>query len=165
MGRRGPLPKPTAQRKLEGNPRRRPLPTNEPTPAKARELPPPPDFLPLLAKQVWTIIGQPLFDADLLTLADYHALEQYVVAYASWRQMLFEIEAVGYVAEFVNDDGSPKYSAPTTQVSLSLKFSAECNRWAKVLGLGPAYRVGLTTNASGQPDEIQDPFAARIANG
>ncbi len=165
MGRRGPLPKPTAQRKLEGNPRRRPLPTNEPTPPAAPTLPPAPAHLSQLAKDIWVAIGTPLHASDLLTLADYHALEMYVAAYAAWRQMLHEVDITGYVAEFTNDDGSPKYSAPTVQVSLMLKFSGECNRWAKVLGLGPAYRVGLTTNAAGKTEEVIDPFAARIANG
>ena len=165
MGRRGPLPKPTAQRKIEGNPRRRPMPINEPAPAKAPELPPAPGHLSPLAQTVWRTIGQALFDADLLTLADYHALEMYCAAYSAWRQMLAEINEVGYVAEFTNDDGSPKYSSPTVQASLMLKFSGECNRWAKVLGLGPAYRVGLVTNAAGDPAEISDPFAASISNG
>jgi P27 family predicted phage terminase small subunit len=50
MGKRGPAPKPTHLRAIEGNPSRRPLPSNEPVPTGA---PVCPDYLGALARQAW----------------------------------------------------------------------------------------------------------------
>lgn len=71
MGLRGPAPKPTAIRRLEGNPSRRPMP-REPryragTPAK-------PKRISKCASPVWDELVREMSTADLLRLTDGRAL-------------------------------------------------------------------------------------------
>jgi P27 family predicted phage terminase small subunit len=168
MGQRGPLPKPTATRAREGNPRRRPLPKDEPQPPKLAALPKPPDHLSKEAKAVFTTLCKVLSDADLLTVADVMPVEMLADSYTQWVKTLKLRAEAGVITEVssVDNEGNAhvvnKYESPESKLCRSL--GADCNRWFKVLGLGPAYRVGLRMNAHGG-DEIEDPLAASIANG
>lgn len=164
MGKRGPLPKPTTLKRLEGNRAHRPLPKFEPEPPIDVEIPSPPDHLTEIGKDVWNYVGKQLHVSGVLTTVDYHALEMYAVSYSTWRKMLAEVDEVGFVEEYYNPDGSVKYTAPKAQVGLALKYMAECARWAKVLGLGPAFRVGLIVDEAQKKLNVADPFAARICN-
>jgi P27 family predicted phage terminase small subunit len=164
MGRRGPLPKPTKLKQLEGNPGRRKLPQNEPQPRILPEVPPPPKYLPTVAAAAWRFISQELHAVGLLTSVDEHALEQYCVAYDFWRQCLEKVsQAESLVETFYTPTGEKRYAAPLVEVSLMLKYGGEINRWAKVLGLGPAYRVALTAGNDDEP--IDDPLGAKLEKG
>lgn len=168
MGRRGPLPKPTATREREGNPRRHPLPKDEPKPASVNKLPEPPEFLSKEAKRVFSAICKVLADADLLTVADLMPVEMLADSYTQWIGAIKLRNEAGVIFEAskVDEDGEvtmlQKYESPESK--LCRAHMAECNRWFKVLGFGPAYRVGLRVNADGG-DDIDDPLAAAIANG
>lgn len=168
MGRRGPLPKPTKLKKLEGNPGRRKLPESEPEPRIDPDAPPPPTYLPTVGQQAWKAISKELHAIGLLTAVDYHALEQYCTAYAFWRLNLQAVESQlaqsqTIVTRVTDERGNLRYEAPMTEASLMLKFGAELNRWSKVLGLGPAYRVALTTGHGDDP--IDDPLGKKLENG
>jgi P27 family predicted phage terminase small subunit len=165
MGQRGPLPKPTATRAREGNPRRRPLPTNEPTPplVAAKKLPTPPDHLDALGQKVFTTLARILTDADLLTVADIMPLEMLADSYSQWIAALALRKKAGVIVE-VFKDGEVINTFESPESKLCRNLAADCNRWFKVLGLGPAYRVGLRTSMDAG-DEIDDPLAAAIANG
>lgn len=164
MGRRGPLPKPTALKKLEGNPGRRKLPVNEPQPSIADAIPPAPNYLPAIATAAWRFISAELHAVGLLTTIDEHALEQYCIAYDFWRQCLAKVQQAESLCEtFYGPDGQKKYSAPLVEVSLMLKYGGELNRWSKVLGLGPAYRVALTVG--NEPSDVDDPLGAKLEKG
>jgi P27 family predicted phage terminase small subunit len=169
MGRRGPLPKPTAAKKFEGNPGKRKLPENEAEPRIDDQCPPPPDHLPAVGQMAWKAIAKELHAIGLLTSVDYHALEQYCTAYGFWRFNLAElhakIDAQGTMVSTVRDPetNAIRYEAPMPEASLMLKFGAELNRWSKVLGLGPAYRVALTTGHGDEP--VDDPLGKALENG
>lgn len=168
MGRRGPLPKPTKLKKFEGNPGRRKLPESEPEPRVDDQVPAPPEHLPDVAQAAWRAIGRELHAIGLLTSVDYHALEQYATAYAFWRANLIAVqqrmqEEGSIVTRVTDDKGNLRYEAPMTECSLMLKFGAELNRWSKVLGLGPAYRVALTTGHG--DEETDDPLGGKLENG
>ena len=47
---------------------------------------------------------------------------------------------------------SLKYTQPTPQASLMLEYATGMSHWSKVLGLGPAYRVGLSADPSAAED-------------
>ena len=143
MGQRGPLPKPTRVRELEGNTARRPLPTSEPTPAALPELPPPPPWMPPLAIATWRELIAQLHAVGMLHGLDLIALQCLCVAYAHWREMVRQLETVGHTKTFCDAEGNEKYAQATPEASQMGKYAAEVNRWAKVLGIGPAYRVGL----------------------
>lgn len=168
MGRRGPLPKPTKLKAFEGNPGKRKLPENEAQPRIDDQCPPAPDHLPEFGKLAWRAIAKELHAIGLLTSVDYHALEQYCTAYAFWRFNLAELNARvdkdGTMISSVKDEqGNLRYEAPMPEASLMLKFGTELNRWSKVLGLGPAYRVALTTGHGDEP--IDDPLGKQLESG
>lgn len=163
MGRRGPLPKPTATRAREGNPRRRPMPTDEPQPPAVESLPPPPGHLDDIGIRTWNHLAKTLRSADLLTHSDLYPLEMLCDQYSEWCAALKLRREKGRIVEIVKDDEVVNtYESPESKLCRAL--AADCNRWFKVLGLGPAYRVGLSTNGPAG-DEIDDPLAASIANG
>lgn len=165
MGQRGPLAKPTTVRAREGNPRRRPLPKDEPQPSAiaAAKIPSPPQHLDELGRKVFSTLAKILTEADLLTVADVMPLEMLSDAYSQWIKALKLRAEAGPIVE-VYKDGEVINTFESPESKLCRNLSADCNRWFKVLGLGPAYRVGLRTSMDAG-DEIDDPLAAAIANG
>jgi len=87
---RGRRPKPTALKKLQGNPGRRPL--NELEPKPARGLPPCPDFLQGEARRHWDEIGPQLEAMGVLAEIDGTMLAAYCQAYAQWRDALEKLK-------------------------------------------------------------------------
>ncbi len=163
MGQRGPLPKPTKQKILEGNPGHRALPTDEPEPALVSEVPPAPSWLSARAAIAWKTVAKELHKAEMLAALDLAILELFAVSYDQWRSALEGIAAEGYTYRAYDDEGNIRFAQQTPEAVLASKFAADINKWAKVLGLGPAYRVGLRigTDPSGKP--TVDPIAAALA--
>ena len=83
MAVRGRKPKPTALKKLEGNPSKRPLNHKEPTPKKG--LPICPNWLESEAKTEWKRMCGILGPMGLLTEMDMTAFAGYCQAYARWK--------------------------------------------------------------------------------
>jgi phage terminase small subunit len=65
LGKRGPAPKPTAIKVLQGNPGGRPLNKAEPRPEVT--IPEPPVFLDDYAKQIWSELGYELYVVKCMT--------------------------------------------------------------------------------------------------
>lgn len=86
MGKRGPRPKPTALRMLEGNPSNRPLPPHEPKPPAASGLAAPLS-LDRLARVEWARLAPHLSRLGLLTEIDRSALEVCCGIYSELRQL------------------------------------------------------------------------------
>lgn len=74
MGLRGPAPKPTALRKLEGNPSKRPLPQNEPQYAPG--VPSKPKKISRAASPIWDDLVDQMAAAAVLRRVDARALWQ-----------------------------------------------------------------------------------------
>ena len=163
MGQRGPLPKPTARKRLEGNPGHRPLPTDEPEPRTLEYVPSPPDWLPERAKQAWRVIAAELCAAEMLVMLDLQILELYSVSYHNWREMFDAVLRDGYTQEFFDKHGNLKYAQATPSATLLGKFAQDVNKFAKVLGLGPAYRVGLRIGDRDGGGKPVDPIEALLA--
>jgi P27 family predicted phage terminase small subunit len=81
MGLRGPAPKPTAIKRLEGNPGKRKLNEAEPTPAAGA--PHCPDYLDDDARKEWDRLTSILIAMKVLTEADYIALANLCQAYST----------------------------------------------------------------------------------
>src|SRR3990167_8908338 len=80
MGRRGPAPKPSRLRVIEGNPGKRPLQKNEPRPRPVR--PTRPEWLSAEAKREWSRLAGELERLGLLTVVDRAALAGLCQAWA-----------------------------------------------------------------------------------
>lgn len=147
---------------LEGNPGKRPLPTNEPVPEACAFVPDPPDWLAPLAKQAWRAAAEQLAAANMLHRLDLTTLELFAVTYAHWREMVSAIASAGHVKTFYDDNGNEKYAQATPEATQATKYAEQLNKLCRVLGIGPAHRVGLhITNEPSTPAE--DPIAAILS--
>lgn len=85
---------PTALKVVRGNPGKRPLPENEPTPKGEAVAP---DWLSLQAAAHWPAVADQLERAGVLTSMDAHALAMYCEAFARWQDANALIAKTGLV--------------------------------------------------------------------
>ena len=150
MPAKGPAPKPTALRVLEGKPGHRPLNRNEPKPRPV--IPPCPTWLDLEAKREWKRISTELDRVGLLTVVDRAALAGYCQAWSRWRDAEMVLSAQGMTFETPNGYVQQRPEVAIAQKSLQLvaKFCTE-------FGLTPSARSRLTV--PGGDDGAEDsPF-------
>jgi P27 family predicted phage terminase small subunit len=150
MGFRGPAPKPTVIKKLQGNPGKRPLNANEPQPTAG--LPHCPDHLDDIARKEWQRVSKLLLGMKVLTEADYIALATLCQAYstliAAQKQMnksgiLYKTKS-GYIQQ------SPLLGIITAQTTIVNKLLSE-------FGLTPASRTRI--HIAPQEEKPKNPFA------
>ncbi|CAJ7420107.1 P27 family phage terminase small subunit [Burkholderia pseudomallei] len=79
---RGRKPTPTALKLVRGNPGKRPLPENEPTPSLDVQMP---EYLSAQAAKHWPIVTKQLQDAGVLTSMDATALSLFCECFAKWK--------------------------------------------------------------------------------
>ena len=89
----GRKPKPTALKKLEGNPGKRKMNTKEPVPGKG--MPDCPKWLLPEAKEEWKRLCQKLSDMGVLTEVDMAAFAAYCQSYARWKEAQQHIDEEG----------------------------------------------------------------------
>ena len=94
MAQKGRKPKPTAIKKLEGNPGKRPLNLYEPVPEE--KMPDCPDWLEEEAKEEWDRLAEPMFRLGILSELDMAPFAIYCQAYARWKE----------AEEFISQHGS-----------------------------------------------------------
>jgi P27 family predicted phage terminase small subunit len=155
VGKRGPLPKPTKLKELEGNPGHRPLPTDEPTPPVMSRVPDPPDWMEPMAQRAWRVVAGELAGVNLLHQLDMTTLELFAITYAHWRTMIKALAETGHTKTFTDEHGNEKYSQATPEATQATKYAEQLNKLCRVLGIGPAHRVGLhvgtETRSTGNP--------------
>jgi len=130
---KGRKPKPTALKRLNGNPGKRALNHAEPQPPPG--LPDCPPHLSEVAREEWHRLAQALHDMGVLTIADRAALAAYCQAYGRWVEAEEKMKATppmvrtpsGYVQQ------SPWMSVANKQLELMGRYMTE-------LGLTPASR-------------------------
>lgn len=117
---RGRKPKPTARKRLEGNPGKRPLNADEPKPTLG--VPECPAFLSSVAKQFWNELIPELERMGLLAKIDGKALAAACQSYARWVQAERDITKYGILID------SPIISKKTGDIIGSmLKKNPACN--------------------------------------
>ena len=157
MGKRGPAPKPTALKVLQGNPGKRPLNDKEPEYEKSDELLKPPPYLSTHGKKEWKRIAPMLLNNGLLTNVDISALGAYCQAYHRWIEAEKAIRTYGMTC--VTDKGNiiqrPEVGIANTAMRDMLKY-------AKEFGLTPSSRTNLKAE---KVEEQEDPFMTFIRGG
>lgn len=151
MGKRGPAPKPTALRVLEGNPGHRPINKNEPKPPALNVKCP--AWLSPYAKKEWRRIGPALFEMGLLTDADVQAFAAYCQAYANWREATEFIQQHGMVVRLPSG-----YIQQVPQVSYANQNLTAMKQFAQEFGLTPSSRSRLYANSADAGKEEEDPM-------
>ena len=144
----GRKPKPTAIKKLEGNPGKRKLNTKEPIPAKG--MPECPDWLLPEAKAEWERLCEKLSDMGVLTEIDMAAFAAYCQSFARWKEAQEHIDEEG--STFATDKG---YQQQTTWVGIAnTNQKLMLQAAASEFGLTPSSRSRIVAgNAKGKEPE------------
>ena len=138
---RGRKLKPTALKKLQGNPGKRKLNDDEP---KFTELmgAEPPEWLNDLATTMWQTIMPELIANKILTVADLHNVESFCMAYARWREAEAAVNEHGILV--MSAMGSLSKNPALTAINEAKKQMVQ---FGSLLGLDPSSRARLTGSA------------------
>ena len=152
-GQRGPAPKPTALKKLLGNPGKRKL--NEAEPIPRSRLPHCPDHLDQLAQKEWNRLVKILTGMRVLTEADYIALANLCQAYSTLIAAQIQLNKTGilYKTKSGYVQQSPLLGIITAQTTI-------VNNLLREFGLTPSSRTRI---AVAQPADEHDEFAMLAA--
>ena len=126
MGKRGPAPKPSALKKLAGNPGNRPI-KDEPT--LGGDKPACPSWLPQPAKSEWRYIVPKLEEMGLLEKTDRAALVGYVLTYWLLRDSVEHLDQEHIVKVYETHNGNyqqhPRISVINKQLEMMLRYMKE----------------------------------------
>lgn len=155
----GPPKKPTALRKLEGNPSKRPYPKNEPQPDPS--MPECPEWLLDEAKEEWFRIAPELYNLGLLTRLDRAALAAYCQSYAKWKRAEEFIRKYGTTYRMVKTDEDGKqyvYSQQHAEVGIANQCLKQIRAFCSEFGLTPSARARLELPT----EQTQNDFEKRL---
>jgi len=163
MGLRGPLPKPTRLRILQGNPGKRALPKGEPQPKPG--IPRCPRWLSANAKAEWRRIVPELKRLGLLTIADLAGLCAYCQAFAELQDATRTIDREGRIVTVPVLNGKGEHVGDIRKAHPAVKLQRDAFARVKSFlcefGLSPATRPKLA--GMGKSNEGADP-AERFLN-
>lgn len=146
MGR---IPKPTALKRLAGNPGKRKLPAREPQPT--REVPSCPEHLPPVARAEWARVSEELGRLGLLTGMDRAALGAYCSAYARWHDAQKILAKVGMTIETPNG-----MIMPSPYISIINKAVEQMVSIAAQFGMTPASRARVSADQAPPKDPFDE---------
>lgn len=133
---RGPKPKPVEQRRLEGNPGKRPLP--EVIQIAGRHAPDMPAYLPAGAKTAWRQIVPTLDEIGMLDGVDSAGLEALCLCIHSMRQTARKLAKEQAIVE-----GSQGQPVRNPLWDVFFRSQAEVRAWCERFGLDPSTRTRL----------------------
>src|SRR5437868_4910509 len=138
MGLRGPAPKPTTIKRLEGNPGKRKLNDGEPSPTLGA--PECPDHLDDVARKEWDRLTSILVAMKVLTEADYIALANLCQAYSTLVNAQKQMNKTGilYKSKSGYIQQSPLLGIIHTQTTI-------VNNLLREFGLTPSSRTRVAT--------------------
>ena len=148
MGKRGPAPKPTALKRLEGNPGKRPLPQNEPTPTG---IPVCPSWLSREAKAAWRLYVPELEALGIVGAVDSAALAALCTCYATFKRADEAIQEHGLTFETPNG-----YIQQRPEVSIRSKALEQMRQYLSEFGMSPSSRSRIVAPPKEEPE---DPMA------
>lgn len=140
-------PKPTALKKLEGNPGHRKLPTNEPQPTPG--IPSRPEWLAPEAKREWSRVAPELERMGLIAHVDRAMFAGFCQSWALYVEMVQDLRENG--TTFTTDKG---YQGPRPEVALMFKSLDAMRRISALFGLTPADRGRIHLGVDEQEDEF-----------
>lgn len=150
MGARGPAPKPTALKRLQGNPGKRALPAGEPQPA-AGGVPAVPRWLSEEGKREWRRLAGRLWRAGLLTEADHDGLAMYCETFATWKRAEAQVRAKG---EVVRTAGGNVIQNP--YLSIANRAKRDALVLAREFGMTPAARTRISVDGGEEEPSVAD---------
>lgn len=148
MGKRGPAPKPTALRVIEGNRGKRPVNKAEPKPSPIR--PTRPEWMLPEAKREWNRVVPELERMGLLTVVDRAALAAYCQAYARGVDAERLLRKKGM--SFTTPNG---YEQQRPEVAIAMKEWQVVRAFASEFGFTPAARTRISVGKVDEPDPTE----------
>lgn len=148
MGYRGPAPTPSAIRRLEGNPSRRPLNNHEPQPRANR--PRMPKHLDERAQKEWRRLVPMLEQMRVLTEADGIALANLCVDYSILQQAQESLSKTGLLSK-TTKTGMIHQSPLLSIISVT---TDRVTRGLREFGLTPASRSRIQASDTGSIDAL-----------
>ncbi len=149
MGQRGPAPKPTALKVLQGTDRPDRRAKKEPKPRRGADCP---AWLDKEAKAEWHRIAPELHRLGLLTVVDRSSLAAYCDAYSKWRKL---VAAINRKRSMFMKVGKSGYRQEIPEVSLAKKYRDDMLKFAREFGFTPAARSRVESSplVSGDGEE------------
>jgi len=151
MGRRGPAPKPSALKQLEGNPGKRAVNANEPRPKV--KIPPCPKHLSAEAQKEWRRVAKQLYDLKLLTDVDRAALAAYCQAWARWVQAEKEMATEDFRMITLTEKG---YPVLTPWFSVADKAMKQMKVFLAEFGMTPSSRSRVQVTPEEEVDDYEE---------
>ncbi|WP_127506259.1 phage terminase small subunit P27 family [Paenibacillus humicus] len=143
MGSRGPRPKPTELKVLEGTYRNDRAPVNEPKPSAPNQLPKAPPYFNATARKEWNRIGPELMRLGLLTIADMTLFEAYCLSYSRHAEATKSLKKAGTMFhEYTNKAGATNF-VQRPEIAVIQKEAAVIKMLCAEFGLSPAARARM----------------------
>lgn len=156
MGRRGPAPKPVELKIIEGNPGKRALNHNRPTPKPGA--PSCPDWLDPEAKREWRRLARELDRLQLLTGADQSVYAGYCQNLARVREAELLLTKEGLTVSLWGTDNEGVAHLVGMRAHPAVAIARGCwlnvLRFGQQLGLSPSSRSGLTIPKPPEDDTL-----------
>lgn len=152
MGKRGPPPKPTSLKLVQGNPGKRPINKDEPKPAG---IPKCPSHVPSIAKSLWRELAPLLLNMGVLTEADRRALELVCTTYAEYRNADDDVRVNGITYSTTSTTGDVVIKA-NPAVNMRADAAKRYLTLIKEFGLTPSSRAGVKVEQKDKSDPLQD---------
>lgn len=154
MTRRGPKPKPTQLRLLEGGQPRRGA-ANEPQPPKPAEIPPPPIYLAGEALEEWNRVIEDLYSTGVYANIDQTMLAAYCMAYQRWIRAELDLEKMAKAdptthAAMIKTTNGNAIQNPLMGVASSAR--RDMQRLAAEFGLTPSSRSLIDAGRAREDD-------------
>ena len=153
---RGRKPQPTHLKLVKGNPGRRPMNENEPTPPR-EEIPAAPAHLTANARPAWERLAPLLHGMGVLTAADVTAFERACECYAEIRHCQTVIETLGgtYETRTVANGFMVRARPEVAQLA---DADRRFRSWVSEFGLTPAARTRIKIEPGKSVDPIDSYF-------
>lgn len=146
----GRKPKPTALKVLQGNPGKRALNKNAPTPDALAEVPESPEWFGDIAAHIWCQVAPWLVESRILTATDLHNLECFCMAYQRWREAQDDITKNGIVVMGATQE------IKNPACTVANETMRQMATYGALLGLDPSSRARLKPPETA---EKKNPFA------
>ena len=156
MGKRGPAPKPTALKQLQGNPGGRALNRREPKPRTRR--PKMPAHLSAKAQVEWKRITAELRSMGMLSSADSDALSLYCESYVTWMEALDQVRKLGAIVKSPNG-----YPIQNPYLAVANSAQKQMQQMLGQFGMTPAARSHLQAPESTSADPLDEFLKRRAA--
>lgn len=155
---RGRKPTPSAVKRAQGNPGKRPI--NNEEPKFDAGLPKPPSHLSKEARAEWRRVASELHRAGVITTMDRAALAAYAQAYGRWSEAEKKVNELGFVVKtgLGNLVQNPYLSVANRAMQDVVKIAAE-------FGLTPASRTRVKASGEKKKSLAEELFGPGVSDG